>query len=414
MNAEIISIGTEILLGDILNTNAQYLGQELAALGISVFFQTVVGDNPERLRQAILNAKKRADIIITTGGLGPTQDDLSKETAAEIFGTGLEKDPIASKWLEDYFKKRNRTMSENNYKQALLPIGSTPLYNDCGTAPGFMLKVDETILIMLPGPPIEMRPMFQKEVLPRLAEKQEFLLESLVLRVCGIGESSMEMEVKDLIENQSNPTIAPYAKTGEASLRITAKAQTVEEANTLIQPIKEEIYNRLGEHIYGEGDTSLEEVVGQMLIDNDLTIATAESCTGGLLSGRLINYPGISAAYNEGFITYSNEAKMKHLNVSKETLETYGAVSEQTAAEMAKGVARVTNSSVGVSVTGIAGPGGGTEKKPVGLVYIGVCVNGDVQVRKTQSIGDRQKIRMSTVVYAMDLIRRSLIKNGYK
>lgn len=414
MNAEIISIGTEILLGDIVNTNAHYLSQELAKLGVSVYYQTVVGDNVNRLKEAILIAKDRADMIITTGGLGPTQDDLSKETVAEVFGMELIKDPIAAGWMEDYFKKRGRVMAESNYKQAMLPKEATPLYNDCGTAPGFMAEIEGTTIVMLPGPPIEMKPMFDKEVAPRLMEKQEFMLKSLTLRVCGIGESSMEEKVRDLIDGQSNPTIAPYAKTGEASLRITAKASSEEEADTLIAPVRDEICKRFGDFVYGENEDTLETVVVNLLLKHNMSIATAESCTGGLLAATLLNGAGMSAVFNEGFITYSNEAKIKHLGVEKTTLDAFGAVSEETAREMALGVAMRTGSRIGVGITGIAGPGGGTAEKPVGLVYIGVCVDGKTEVIRTQSIGDRQKVRLSSVVYALNLIRKNLINNGYK
>ncbi|WP_105615950.1 competence/damage-inducible protein A [Vallitalea okinawensis] len=409
MIAEIISIGTEILLGDILNTNARYLSRELAALGISVYFQSVVGDNPERLREVLLEAKSRSDIIITTGGLGPTEDDLSKETASEVFGVSLKEDPIAMNWIKEYFEKRHRTLSENNIKQGLIPEESIPLYNDNGTAPGFILTKEHCSLIMLPGPPSEMAPMFNKGVLPFLKSKQESILESEVLRICGIGEGHMEEEIKDLIIAQSNPTIAPYAKRGEVTLRITAKAKSTQEAQELIKPVKEAIYERLGDNVYGEGDTTLEAVVAEILIKNDLTIATAESCTGGLLSGQLINYPGISKVFKEGFITYSNEAKMNYLNVSSETLRQHGAVSEETACEMALGVARATNSDVGVSITGIAGPTGGTENKPIGLVYIGVSIGEDVKVKKIMCVGDRQKNRFTAVMNALDFLRRQLL-----
>lgn len=413
MIAEIISIGTEILLGDIVNTNARFLSRELAALGISVYFQSVVGDNPERLREVLMEAKSRSDIIITTGGLGPTEDDLSKETAAEVFGASLIEDPIAMNWIKEYFEKRHRTLSENNIKQGLIPEQAITLYNDHGTAPGFILTKEQSSLIMLPGPPLEMEPMFNKGVLPFLKSKQESILESQVLRICGIGEGHMEEEIKDIIISQSNPTIAPYAKRGEVTLRITAKAESTEEARELIEPVKEAIYERLGDNVYGEGDTTLEGVVAEILIKNHLTIATAESCTGGLLSGQLINFPGISEVLKEGFITYSNEAKIKYLNVSSETLNQHGAVSEETAYEMALGVAKVTESDVGISITGIAGPTGGTATKPVGLVYIGVSIGGHVKVKKIMCVGDRQKNRYTAVMNALDFLRRQLLLNDY-
>lgn len=408
MNAEILAVGTELLLGDIVNTNAQYLAKELAQLGIAVYYQTVVGDNPQRLEDTIQNAFSRADLVITTGGLGPTEDDLTKETGAKYFLKELHMDEKAKNILEQYFVKTGRKMTENNMKQAYVPEGSIVLYNENGTAPGIIIEENNKILVMLPGPPKETIPMFEKQVKPFLEKKQEYTLVSRVLRVAGIGESAMETKVKDIIDAQDNPTIAPYAKSTEALLRITAKAQSKEEALALIEPVAQKIYERLGEAVYAEGETNIESVVSQMLIEKEMTIATSESCTGGFLAGTLIEYPGISKVFIDGVVSYSNESKMKRLGVKKETLERYGAVSHETAAEMAKGIAQTAGTRIGISTTGVAGPDGGTKEKPIGLVYIGICIDGKVQTKEYHFIGNRERIRERTVYTALDWLRRIL------
>ena len=332
MKAEILAVGTELLLGDILNTNAQFLAQELANLGIEVYYQTVVGDNPQRLKDTIFHAFSRADFIITTGGLGPTEDDLTKETAAEYFGERLILDERALGRIRKYFDRTGRVMTENNVKQAMVPEkNGIVLYNDNGTAPGIIMEKNGKMIVMLPGPPRETIPMFQNQVKPYLTKKQEFTFVSRILRVAEVGESAMEERVKDIIDVQTNPTIAPYAKDGEAILRITAKARDEEEANRLIDPVAAALKERLGDAVYGEGETDLETVVAEQLLQKQLTLAVAESCTGGMIASKLVEYPGISAALVEGCVTYSNEAKMHRLGVKAETLEKYGAVSEETA-----------------------------------------------------------------------------------
>jgi len=409
MKAEILAVGTELLLGDIVNTNGQYIAKRLADMGIFVYHQSVVGDNVERLKEAYKLAFNRADLVIATGGLGPTKDDLTKETAAEFFERNLILHEESLEFIKSYFEKMNRTLNEGNRKQAYLPEGAKVLPNDNGTAPGCVIEEDSKILILLPGPPKEMIPMFEKQVVPYLLKFQEGVLESKVLRILGIGEGHMAEKISDIIDNQANPTVAPYAKEGEVTLRITAKGETKEKADELIEPVEKAIRERLGEDIYGEGESTIEEVVAEILINRGLTIATAESCTGGLLAGKLINYPGISSVFIEGAITYSNEAKMARLNVNKETLDAFGAVSKETAAEMAQGIAMSAGTDIGISVTGIAGPGGGTEEKPVGLVYIGLCINGEVKTKELRLSGDRQKVRNRTVMNALDFLRRELI-----
>ncbi|MGL4741297.1 MAG: competence/damage-inducible protein A [Sarcina sp.] len=417
MKAEILSIGTEILLGDIVNTNAQYLSQELAMIGIGVYHQAVVGDNKERILEEFDRAFEKCDLIITTGGLGPTEDDLTKELASEYFGKTLVLHDESMKALENYFKKSGRTdISDANKKQAYFPSDAIVLDNPNGTAPGAIIFgnarnkeiTGEKFIIVMPGPPREMKPMFDNKVKPFLLSKSDSILKSKVLRVFGVGESEMERIVKDLIINQTNPTIAPYAKDVEAILRITAKGHNEKECDDLIEPIAKEIKVRLGENLYAEGETSIEEVVAKMLVEKSLTISTAESCTGGLLAGTLINYAGISEVFMEGVVTYSNNAKMRQLGVKAETLEKFGAVSEETAKEMVEGIARVAGTDIAISTTGIAGPGGGTDEKPVGLVYVGLYVKGKVYVKKYNFFGDRQSVRKKVVLHALDLLRRSI------
>ncbi len=408
MNAEILAVGTELLLGDIVNTNAQFIAQGLAELGIDVYYQTVVGDNPGRLKSAMHNAFDRADIIITTGGLGPTEDDLTKEIGAQYFGRKLVLDEKALDRIKKFFDKMKRPMTDNNVKQAMVPENAVVMYNANGTAPGIIIENEKQILIMMPGPPREMKPMFSQQVKPYLASKQEYTLVSRVLRIAGVGESAMEMQVKDLIASQTNPTVAPYAKDVEAVLRITARAENADEAEKIIEPVAQEIYSRFGKSVYAEGETSMQETVAQMLVKRNKTIAVAESCTGGLVASRLIEYPGISAVLLEGAVTYSNEAKMRRLGVKRQTLETYGAVSAETAVEMAEGIAKSSGASIGLSTTGVAGPGP-SEGKPEGLVFIGVYIEGKTYVKELNLAGKRNVIRERAAYNALDYLRRKLM-----
>lgn len=409
MTGEIVAVGTELLLGDILNTNAQYLSRRLADMGIFIYHQSVIGDNGERVRQELDLAFKRSDIVITTGGLGPTKDDLTKEIAGEYFHKKMVLHKESLDLLEEYFKKQRREISENNRKQAYFPEGSIILPNDYGTAPGCIINENGKILILLPGPPKENIPMFENYVVPYLQRFSKDTLVSKTLRICGMGESTVVTKIGHIIDNQSNPTVAPYAKENEVTLRITAKAKTKKEAYSLIAPIEREIRCILGEDVYGVDEDSLEGVIGKMLIDNNLTIAVTESCTGGLLCGRLVNYAGISGALIEGNVTYSNDAKVRRLGVRPETLQMFGAVSKETAAEMAQGAARTSGAHIGISTTGLAGPGGGSAEKPVGLVYVGLYMDGKVYVKELNLSGDRQSIRNRTVTIALDFLRRKLI-----
>lgn len=410
MRAEIITVGTEILLGDIVNTNSRYLARELALLGIEVYYQGSVGDNEDRLLEAFGESLKRSDLVITTGGLGPTLDDITKEVAAKYFGQKMELNQKSWDEIREFMSKLDKSPTENNKRQAYFPKEATILKNNNGTAPGAIFKKDKKTIIVLPGPPREMVAMFEESVRPYLESLTEDILVSKTLRLYGIGESKLETELLDVIKGQTNPTVAPYASDMEVTLRITAKAKSSEEATKLIGPMEESIRTRVGKYIYGEGDTSLDEVVSKILVEKNLKIAVAESCTGGMVSASLINYPGISSVFMEGLITYSNEAKMERLGVKKETLDKFGAVSEETAIEMAQGVCKKFNTNVGVSTTGVAGPGGGTDEKPVGLVYIGVCINGKTKVKKLNLSGNRFRVRQRAAKEALNELRILLLE----
>ncbi|MEY8001956.1 competence/damage-inducible protein A [Clostridium sp. Mt-5] len=410
MKAEILCVGTEILLGDIVNTNAQFISKGLADLGIEVYHQSVVGDNPKRLLDELENGFKRSDIIITTGGLGPTPDDLTKETGAKFFNRELILDKNSLDDLKDHFSKMGRSYSKgNNIKQAYFPKESTIFPNPHGTAPGCAIEEKGKTLIILPGPPKEAAPMFTNYVIPLLEKYSSGIIKSKVLRICGIGEGTMAEMASDIINNNTNPTVAPYAKEEDTILRITAEASTENEALNLIKPVEIELRKKFGVNIYGEDDIKMEEVLGKMLIDKNYTISSAESCTGGLIAAKLINYPGISEVFKEGAVTYSNEAKINRLGVKKSTLDKYGAVSYETAKEMAEGIAKTSNTDIGISTTGIAGPDGGSPEKPVGLVYMGLYINGKTQVKKFQYFGSRDTIRRRAAMSALDWIRREII-----
>ena len=409
MKAEIITVGTEILLGDILNTNCRYLSRELAAMGIEMYYQITVGDNEERLLKTLKESLNRSDIVICTGGLGPTEDDITKEVCAKYFGYKLELHKPSLDAMIERFKHMNRVPTKNNEKQAYFPKEAYILKNDNGTAPGCIMEKEGKMIVVLPGPPKEMESMFENYVKPYLSKLTDDVIESEVLRIIGVGESKVENDILDIIDSQTNPTIATYAKGYECTLRITAKAKSVEEAKELIKPMSDEMKRRFGQSLYATGETSIEEVVAKMLVENNLKIAVAESCTGGMVSASLINYPGISSVFMEGCVTYSNEAKMKSLGVKKETLDVYGAVSDKCAKEMASGVAARYNTNVGIATTGIAGPGGGTDEKPVGLVYFGIYINGKVITKKYVFNGDRQGVRERATRTILNDLRLELL-----
>lgn len=411
MVVELISVGTEILLGNIVNTNAAYLAEKCAALGLSCYYQDVVGDNEERLCETIRTALSRADILLISGGLGPTQDDLTKETAAKVMGKQLYLHEESKAAIKDFFEKRGLEITDNNWKQAMMPEGCIVVDNPNGTAPGVIIAENGKHVVLMPGPSNEMIPMFEMSIMPYLGKLQDGIIFSQTVKVCGVGESKAETMVSDLIEAQSNPTIATYAKTGEVHLRVTARAEDEKAAKKLVKPVVKELKGRFGSHVYTtEDDVTLERAVVDLLLANKLTITTVESCTGGLLAARLINVPGVSEVYKSGYITYSNKAKRRLLGIKKNLLSKHGAVSKEIAREMAKGAALLSKADVTVSVTGIAGPDGGSEEKPVGLVYIGCDVCGKVTVEEYHFSGDRAKIRENTVSSALSLMRECILQ----
>ncbi|MDD4781440.1 MAG: competence/damage-inducible protein A [Tissierellia bacterium] len=415
MNAEILCIGTELLHGDIVNTNAQFISKKLAEIGIDVHFQSVVGDNPNRMTEAFNLAFSRADIVICTGGLGPTKDDITKDILAQYFKLEMVYDENSFQHVKEMYSRFRKDFPENNMRQTYFPKGAKILDNKYGSANACILreKADEgkyKICALLPGPPKEMEPLMEQQVIPYLKEFSNEVVYGEKIVVMNIGESGAEEMIMDLIDNQANPTIAPYASTGKVIFRITAKAESKEKCIELIKPVKEELFRRFGKNAYEIQSGKVEDKVAELLLKNSLTIATAESCTGGMVASRLISYPGISKAFKEGFIAYSNEAKINTLHVKKETLNKYGAVSEETAREMAVGAAKVAGTDIGVSTTGIAGPDGGSPEKPVGLVYICVYYKNEYNVQKIIATGARDTVRERATTSVLDLVR-SMIEN---
>ena len=405
MNCELISVGTEILLGDIVNTNSQYLSKRLAALGIGVLHQSTVGDNRERLLRAIDEAFRENELIILTGGLGPTPDDLTKEVCAEYFGLDMYTDEAVADKIKGYFEKKGLTMPESNLKQALIPEGSITLQNNNGTAPGSIIEKDGKIAVILPGPPFEMKPMFEESVVPFLRRFSERIILSCNVRTFGIGESAMSEKVGHLLDN-ANPSVAPYAKSGEAMLRITAAAADEKEAEKLIEPVLDEIKSLLGGYIYGIDVESIEEATVKLLKEKGLTVAFAESCTGGLCSKRITDVAGASEVIHCSVVSYSDEIKNKVLGVSAENLEKYTAVSGIVAAEMARGIKKLSGASFGVSVTGYAGPyyEGCTDE--IGTIYIAVTDGEHFWVKKlTTGRTDREYNRYVSASNAINEVR---------
>ena len=418
MVTELIAVGTEILLGNIVNTNSAYLSEKCAELGLAVYYQSVVGDNPDRMKSVIKTALDRSDVIILTGGLGPTEDDLTKEITAEVMGFPLVEDLHTKELMEAYLKEYEknhpqRRITKNNYKQTMVPKGSIVLDNHNGTAPGLIMEKKGKIAILLPGPPNEMVPMFEESVYPYLRKKQPEIIYSRMVKICGIGESQVAEEIQDLIEKQTNPTIAPYAKTGEVHLRITAKAEDEKKCKEMIKPIVHELKKRFGKNVFAtKEEKTLEEAVVDLLKEKNMTLSLAESCTGGAVAARIVNVPGASEALMCGFVTYTNRAKRKCLGEKKSTLKNEGAVSAKCAKEMAKGGAKAAETDVCLSVTGLAGPGGGTEETPVGTVFMGCCCAGKTTTREFHFTGNRSRIRGQAVAQALTFIRDSLLECG--
>lgn len=405
MIAEILCIGTEILIGDIVNTNATYISKRLSEHGFDVLYHSVCGDNKVRLEETIKHALSRADLVVTTGGLGPTYDDISMELCAKALGLSMYTDERVVEQLKGYFAKTGRVMTENNLKQAIVPEGSTVLMNDFGTAPGVAIEKDGKVLVMLPGPPREMKPMLDNQVLPFLSKYTDHVLVSSNVNIIGMGESSVEEKLYDLMTTSKNPTLAPYVNEGEVRVRVTGSGKTEDEAKELVSKTVELVKSILDKVVYDVDSKSVEHSLVKLLIEKKKTISTCESCTGGLVSSAITAVPGSSEVFGFGICTYANEAKMKLVGVKKETLKTYGAVSEQTAKEMADGIRKLSGSDIALSLTGIAGPGGGSEEKPVGLVYLGVSV-GDKLYAKKMLLGqhatrDREYIRKLAVKNAL-------------
>ncbi|MGB3368424.1 MAG: competence/damage-inducible protein A [Acidaminobacteraceae bacterium] len=419
MNCSIFTIGTELLMGATVNTNSAYLSSALNDIGLNVLYHVTVGDNENRIEDEFLRILSISDVVITTGGLGPTKDDISKDIVARSLGLGM---TLSNDIVEDIEKKfakfaksakSESAMTKNNLRQAYIPDGAEILYNDFGTAPGILIDTKyngkRKIVVMLPGPPREVKPMFENKVVPYFKNITNNKINSRYLRIFGLGESAVENKIIDLVDNQTNPTIATYVKNSEVMIRVTSSGNSEEENMKLIDETVIKIKDIVGEYIYSENNEDLSDVVCRMLIEKNLSIATAESCTGGLIAKTLTDYPGISSVYERGYVTYSNEAKQTELGVSQEVLNKYGAVSEENALEMVKGLYKKTNCDICVAVTGIAGPDGGTEEKPVGLVYCAYMINGKAQVQKHQFTGERSRIRLRTSLTVFDNIRRSML-----
>ncbi len=409
MNCEIVCVGTELLLGDIVNTNAAWIAKELASMGVNVYYQTVVGDNPERLKNALGTAFSRADMVLTTGGLGPTKDDLTKETAVSFLKGKLVVHEPSLEHITQIFTQSGRSVTESVKKQAFLPEGCIALHNYNGTAPGFIYENNGKVLIMLPGPPREMIKMFDTGVRPYLAGSDKQLF-STHIRIVAMGESEVADRVADLMDN-SSPTVAPYAKSTETELRVTVAANSREEADALMAPTVEEIKKRIGRYIYGINVSSLEERVFNLLNEGNLTVSFAESITGGLIAKRLTDISGSSKVFPLGAVTYATEMKEKLIGVDPKTVEEHTVYSAQVAAQMAKGIRELAGTDIGLSITGIAGPDGGSEEKPVGLCYVGISdKNGEytMEYRLGAKNRGRNMIREFAAGRALDFLRRHL------
>lgn len=403
MTGEILTVGTEILVGSILNTNCKIISEELFGLGINVYRQTTIGDNENRLKIAFLDCLKNNDLIILTGGLGPTGDDITKEVICKAIGYELEQHKNSKEHIENIFKKMGAKPTENNFKQSLFPKEAKVLNNHNGTANGMILEHKDKIIILLPGPPNECIPMFKNSVMPYIKNKSETKFNSTYLNFIGIGESSLETEIKDLIKNQTNPTIGTYGSTGIVTLRITEKISKEEVDFSKSKEVVREIKNRLGKYIYSDNNETIEQYIVKLLTGKNKTLSIAESCTGGMLASTLVNVSGASKILMESVVTYSNESKIKRLGVKKETLKKYGAVSSEVAKEMAQGV--IGDSDIGVGITGVAELGA-----KEGDMYISICYNNSTEVYKYKFTGGRNIIRTKGVVTALKIIREKIIR----
>ena len=412
MRAELIAVGTELLLGNIANTDAQMISERLSALGITVHHHTVVGDNPERLAEALETARRRADIIITTGGLGPTYDDLTKQTICKTFGRELELHEDILEEIKTWFEtKLGRKMTDNNIQQAMLPVNCTVFDNPVGTAPGCAFEEDGVHVLMLPGPPFECRYMFEHKAAPYLERLTDGVIVSHELRIYGMGESAVEEALHEPMTRLSNPTLAPYAKTNECLVRATAKADTREQAEEMLRPLMDEVKRILGDVVYGVDVGSIEEVVSDLLRERGLTLSAAESCTGGLIAKRMTDLPGASKVFRGGVVSYTDDVKAGVLGVDRALLAGCGAVSEPVARAMAEGCRKVCGSDLAVSVTGVAGPDSDERGNPVGTVYIALA-SAEGTICKELSCGKgrgRDRVRTAAAHSAFDMIRRQLL-----
>ena len=408
MIAEILSVGTELLMGQIANTDAQFISRRLGELGVTIYRHSTVGDNPARVREALQEALSRSDMVITTGGLGPTEDDLTKEMVAEYFGLEMELHQPSLDALKAFMERFGKKMTPNNLKQAYFPRGCTVMPNACGTAPGCIVEQGGKTVAVLPGPPMELMDMFDRQLAPYLQARSGQVIRSRFLKIFGLGESNVETLLSDLFHS-GNPTLALYCGPGEVTARITARAAAPEKAEAMMQPVYEEILRRVGEAYYGEGvNRTPADAVLELLKNRGETVTFAESCTGGLLCGAFVDCAGASDCLKESYVTYANEAKENLLGVKSETLARRDAVSGECAREMALGAARAAGADWAVSVTGIAGPGGGTAEKPVGTVWIGVAHGGAAQAREYHFRGQRQWIRKLSVVNALNQLRLAM------
>ena len=406
-SAEIVTIGTEMLLGDLVDTNTAWISQRLAALGVSMYRHTTVGDNTDRIIGALRDAASRADLVVTTGGLGPTSDDLTNACIGALTGRPMVEYPEARRHIDEKFAKFGREPTPSNYKQALFPEGTELIPNPLGTAPGALVEWENTLFATLPGVPAEMKRMFEETLEPLIRSRSDGSIVSKTLHFAGIGESALAEKVQDFLD-ASDPTVAPLAGQGRVRLRITTRAATEEEAQGKIRPVEREILDRLREYFFGEDEETLESSVGRLLAERGATVALAESCTGGLISKRLTDVAGSSAYFVEGFVTYSNASKERLLGVPSEMLTEHGAVSEPVAQAMAAGAREISGADYGLSVTGVAGPGGGSEEKPVGLVYVGVADAEGATAEKldlTAWARSRSSIRERSANRALDLLR---------
>lgn len=409
LSAEIIAVGTEILLGEITNTDAVDVAQALSELGINAYYQTVVGDNPDRLRKVLEIAKNRADIIITTGGLGPTFDDLTKNVAAEVFGRELQLHKPSLERIEEYFKRLGRKMTDNNRRQAYLPEGCTVLPNDWGTAPGCAIEGDGKILIMLPGPPRECKPMVKYRMVPYLEKLSDSHLVSHGIHIYGMGESEVESRISSFAEKMENPTLAPYAKDGEVLLRVTGKATTEEEADAITHPVIEKVCEILGDVVYGVDVPSLHSAAFEILKEKKLTLSTAESCTGGLCAKLITDIPGSSEVFRGGVCAYTNEIKEKLLGIPGELIEKYGVVSDEVARALSASACEKFGTDAGIGVTGYA-DGRGDERNPGGTIYVAVTLNGKTVSHKVYQPRGRKMARERAAQEAFNLLRREAEK----